>query len=192
MRFVYFNMFQLKRSFSEFALWTTVDPVTVAGAVRRAVRTSLETVPVRDIRTLAEQVDASIVPERLIALLSGLFGVLGALLAAIGTYGLVAYSVTRRVNEIGIRMALGATQTAIFRTVLGEALAIACAGLLVGVPVAQWAQRLAASLIPDLPAKSVSPIAFGAVMLIVIALVAAYVPAHRASRVDPMEALRHE
>ena|SRR5579872_2497026 len=103
----------------------------------------------------------TIVPERLIALLSGVFGALGSLLVAIGMYGLLAYTVTRRINEIGIRVALGATQTAISRMVLREALGMTCGGLIVGAPVAYCGQLFAATLIepsppPCPPPKSVS------------------------------------
>ncbi len=90
LRFVYFNMFQSGRNFSQFALRTSLDPAAVAGEVRRVVRASLKTVPVVRVITMAEQVDASIVPERLVATLSGFFGALGAVLAAIGLYGLLA------------------------------------------------------------------------------------------------------
>jgi ABC-type antimicrobial peptide transport system permease subunit len=89
-------------------------------------------------------------------------------------------------------MALGATQAAISWTVLREALGMTCGGLLIGVPIAYWGKSFAASLIQDLPLKSAFPIVFGAVAMIAVAVLAAYVPARRAARVDPMEALRHE
>src|ERR1700729_4359630 len=92
---------------------TTGTAGSISRTVRRTVREMLPAVPVVRVTTMAEQVDASIVPERLIAMLSGLFGAMGALLAAIGLYGLLAYTVARRVNEIGIRMTLGATPGAV-------------------------------------------------------------------------------
>jgi predicted permease len=191
-RFVYFNSFQLGSNSSKLALRTSVEPEAVAGDVRRLVRGSLKTVAVENVKTLADQVDGAIVPERLSAMLSGLFGALGSVLAALGLYGLLAYTVARRINEIGIRVALGATRGDITRMVLQEALGMSCAGLVVGVPIAYWGKRFAASLIPDLPVASAFPIAFGAVMMIALALLAAYVPARRATRVDPMAALRYE
>ncbi|MGH8629545.1 MAG: ABC transporter permease [Burkholderiales bacterium] len=191
-RTIYLNAFQVGQPPATFVLRTSVDPQAVAPAARRTLHELLKDVPVARVTTLADQVDATIVPERLIALLSGAFGALGSLLAAIGLYGLLSYTVARRINEIGIRMALGATQTATSRKLLGDALGMTCGGLLLGVPVAYLGNRLAASLIQDLPVKSAYPIALGAVTMIAIALVAAYLPARRAARVDPMEALRYE
>jgi ABC-type antimicrobial peptide transport system permease subunit len=100
--------------------------------------------------------------------------------------------VARRITEIGIRMALGATRGNVIRMVFGDALAMLSAGLLLGLPLALWGKTFAASLIPDLPVNSSMPIATGAIGMITIALAAAYVPARRAARVDPMTALRHE
>jgi ABC-type antimicrobial peptide transport system permease subunit len=152
----------------------------------------LKTVSVERISTLDDQVDATIVPERLVATLSGWFGGLGSALAAIGIYGLLTYTLARRINEIGIRMALGATRSNVTRMVLRDALTMVGAGLVIGIPIALWAKQLAVSLIQGLPSESAIPIAFGSLGMIALALLAAYLPSRRASRVDPMEALRHE
>ena len=130
--------------------------------------------------------------ERLIAALSGWFGALGASLVAVGLYGLLAYTVAGRVNEIGVRLALGATPRNMTRMVLRGAAGLVGPGLVVGIPVAIWAQRLARAMIEGLPAGSVFPIAESALAMMAVALLAAAVPAWRAARVQPADALRHE
>jgi ABC-type antimicrobial peptide transport system permease subunit len=144
------------------------------------------------VTTLADQVDASIVPERLIATLSAAFGTLGTVLAAIGIYGLLAYTVARRTNEIGIRMALGATRRDVLRMVLQGTLGLLLAGLVLGMPIAIWTRRFTSSLIADLSVGSTLPIVFAATLMITVSLLAASLPAYRATRVDPVHALRHE
>jgi putative ABC transport system permease protein len=188
---IYFNTFQQGPA-GQFAIRTSINPAAVEPALRRVVRESFSAVEVQRIQTMEEQVDATIIPERLMAMLSGLFGALGLMLAAIGLYGLLAYTVARRIHEIGIRMALGATRNDVIRMVLGDALGMVCAGLVIGVPVVFWSRRFAASLIEGMPAESLVPIAFGAVAMFAVALLAAFIPARFASRVDPMVALRNE
>jgi predicted permease len=189
---MYFNMFQENRMSHQFQLRTTVHPESVAGTVRRMVRDVLKTVPVTRVTTLADQVDSNIVPERLIATLSEFFGCLGAMLAGIGLYGLLAYTVARRTHEIGIRMALGATAGSISRLVLRDALGMVCAGLAAGMWMVFWGRPLTAGDLPDLKLESALPLAIGGGAMAAVALLASYVPVRRAARVDPMEALRHE
>ncbi len=179
-------------SAQDFVLRTGAEPERVVGDVRRAVGAVLKTAPVARVTTLSSQVDASIVPERLIAALSGSFGALGSLLTALGLYGLLAYTVTRRIPEFGIRLALGATPGQVTRMVLRDAMGMVCAGLAIGACVAFWSRSVATSLIPDLPVTSAVPLAFGIFGMIGIALIAAAIPARRAARVDPLEALRHD
>jgi putative ABC transport system permease protein len=191
-RTIYLNGFQDSRGLAQqFALRTDVAPLRVAGDVRRTVGDMLKGVRVAKVTTLTDQMDASIVPERLVALLAGFFGALGALLAAIGLYGLLTYTVVRRTNEIGVRMALGATPREVTTMVLRSAIGLVLAGLVAGAPVALWTGRIAASLVEHLTLDAVFPLAFAATAMIGVALVAAYVPARRAARVDPIDALRH-
>ena len=192
-RTVYVNAFQESRMSSHrFSVRTTVAPTSVAADVRRAVGEVLKTVAVGQVTTLAEQVDASIVPERLVATLSGLFGVLAAVLVGIGLYGLLAYSVARRINEIGIRMALGATKAEVTRMVLTHAAVLVATGLVAGFPLALWSQRLAAGWVDDLRINSTSSIGSAVFAIVAVALLSVYIPARRAARIDPAEALRRE
>src|SRR5581483_3207517 len=119
-RVVYLNEFQDSVLSGNIAMRTAVNPRAVAGAATRALQQTLPAAPVTRVISLEEQMDRSIVPERLVALLSGVFGGLGALLAATGLYGLLAYTVARRVREIGVRVALGATTRQVIRLVLAD------------------------------------------------------------------------
>jgi ABC-type antimicrobial peptide transport system permease subunit len=156
------------------------------------VRDLVPTVTIARVTTMTDQVDGAMVPERLIAMLSGFFGALGALLAAIGLYGLLAYTVARRTSEIGVRMALGATPRDVLAMVHKSALAMAGAGVAVGVPLAFAAERVAVTFVDNMSGGSAMPIAIAAGAAIAVALVAASIPARRASRVNPIEALRQE
>lgn len=191
-RTMYLNMFQEDRLSNQFAIRTSVDPASVSGTVQRLTKEVLKTVPVTRVTTLSEQVDAAIVPERLIATLSGLFGGLGAVLAGIGLYGLLAYSVARRTAEIGVRMALGATAGDVTRLVLADALSIVCVGLAIGVGLVLWSRPLAAALVQDLKPEGGGLLAAGCGAIFAVSLLASYVPARRAARIDPIVSLRHD
>jgi predicted permease len=191
-RTVYLNAFQDGRIQSQFALRTDVNPTAVAPEVRRAVEEVLKTVRIGKVTTLSDQVDASLVLERVMATLSGMFGALGACLAAIGLYGLLAYTVTTRTNEIGVRMALGAGRRQVIRLVLREALLLLAIGLIAGIVLAWWAAQSAATLLFGLqPHDAVSLIA-GSALLSIVAVLASYVPARRAAALDPIATLRHD
>jgi predicted permease len=189
---VYLNAFQQNGLPSQFALRTDLPPATVASDVRRIVEDVLDGVSVARVTTLSDQVDASIVPERLLAALSGFFGGVGVLLAGMGLYGLLAHAVARRTNEIGVRIALGATRRDVTRIVVKEALALVCVGLVIGAPMALLGARIAASTLEGMFAESLGPGVLAGLVMIGVALLAAYVPARRATRVEPLIALRAE
>jgi len=189
---IYFDMFQENRLADHFELRGNIDPASLSATVRRIMRDTLPTASVTQVTTLAEQVDSNIVPERLISTLSKFFGELGAMLAGIGVYGLLAYTVARRTREIGVRMALGATTGDVSRLILRDTLGMLCAGLSAGILLVLWTRPLAANLVPDLKLESPAPLALAAAAISAVALLASYVPMHRAALVDPMVALRQE
>jgi ABC-type antimicrobial peptide transport system permease subunit len=187
----------------KLVLRTDVPPMSVAADVRRAVRDVLPNVPVAKVTTLAEQVDASILPERLVAMLSELLGVVAALLLTIGLYGLLAYTVTRRFHEIGIRIAIGATNGDLTWMVLASALRLVLTGVIIGVPMALWTKGYAANVLAamaasqaeapvTLPVDTTVPIVVAVFAMLTVALIASSVPARRAMKVDPIAALRAE
>jgi len=142
--------------------------------------------------TMRNQVDRSLLRERLMATLSGFFGALAALIATIGLYGVMSYMVARRRNEIGIRMALGADRRDVVRMVMREASLLLGAGLLVGAVMAVAAARTASALLFGLQPGDPSTLAMAAAGLGAVAMFASYLPALRASRIEPTEALREE
>jgi ABC-type antimicrobial peptide transport system permease subunit len=164
----------------------------IGPAVRHAMSEVNPKLPIANVRTLASQVDASITFPKVVAELSAFFGIVAAFLACIGIYGLTSYAVSRRTHEIGIRMALGAQRTDVLRMVMRETILLAMAGLGIGIPAALASARLVASILyglkPDDPATLVAAVLF----LFSVAVFAGFIPARRASKVDPMVALRHE
>jgi ABC-type antimicrobial peptide transport system permease subunit len=141
-------------------------------------------------RPLGEYIDNSLSQERLIAMLSGFFGVLALLLAALGLYGVTAYAVARRRIELGIRMALGASPSSVVRNVMSRTGVLVLGGILVGGLVAWWASRFVSALLFGL--EPTDPWTIGGAMLVLtlVAAVAGWLPARRAARIDPAEVLR--
>lgn len=175
-----------------FVIRTMLPPLSIAGAVRLAVAEISLTIPVAELRTQEDQIQSSLGTERLFAGLVSSFGALAALLAAIGLYGVLAYTVTRRTAEIGIRIALGASSGSVQWLVLRESLVTVALGMLVGVPAALALTRLIRSMLYGItPTDSISFVT-ALMLMTVVTAVAAWVPARRAARVDPMIALRCE
>lgn len=145
-----------------------------------------------DITTLDQQLRASLTIPRAIAMLSGFFGTLALLLATIGLYGVMAYTVARRRNEIGVRIALGAEQSRVVRMVLGEVAAIVVAGVLVGVALSLGVTRLVTSFLYGMKATDAGTLVASAAVLVLVGLAAAALPARRAATLDPVAALREE
>jgi predicted permease len=179
-----------------FEVRTAGPPLAMLPAIRRVVREFNPNLPLADAKTQQEQIDETIMQERLFARLSSFFGVLAMLLACVGLYGTMNYAVNRRTNEIGVRTALGAQRGNILAMVLRETSLLVFVGLGLGVPAALATVRLASSQISDLlyglKANDVSTILMAGAMLVAVATFAGLLPARRASRIDPMVALRYE
>jgi ABC-type antimicrobial peptide transport system permease subunit len=167
------------------------DPSIVAKSVRDLVQGERREFVTRT-RTLQGSLDTALTQEFLLASLSGAFGILGLLLAGVGLYGLLAFTVAQRRSEIGVRLALGASPGRVLRSVVGDGLRIVTAGVALGAPLAWMAVRLATRVLTGGGSQSLVPLAIAASMLLLAALAATAPPALRASSVDPIDTLRHE
>jgi len=189
--FVYYPQLQMPDGIT-LHVRTTGDPLRLVTAARREVATVAPTWMIERPRTLEENVGASLLPQRIAAGLLGAFGVVALLLAAVGLYGVVAFAVAQRTREIGIRVALGAQGGEVLGLMLRQGMTLAGIGLLVGVPLAFVVARLLSGFL--IGTSVADPVVFGgaAGLLGFVTLVASYVPARRASKVDPMAALRSQ
>jgi predicted permease len=177
---------------ASFELRTAADPQAILPAIREAVAQVNTNLPLFDVKTESQQIDRLLFQERLVARLSGFFGLLALVLASVGLYGLLSYEVSRRTREIGIRMALGAQPESVLKLVLREGIVLAIVGASVGIGVALGVMRYLSSMLFDVHANDPQTMIAVGVLLTLVALTACYIPARRATRVDPVIALRYE
>jgi predicted permease len=175
-----------------YVVRTQMQPEAIAPSLRAAVQKIDRDVPLMDIRTQQQQIDATLQQERTFASLTAGFGLLALALACVGIYGIMAYTVSQRTNEIGIRLALGAERSQVRGMVLREAAILSIFGVVAGLAVALGLARLVKSMLYGLKPSDPASFAGAGCLLLGVAIVAAWVPAFRASQVEPMEALRHE
>jgi ABC-type antimicrobial peptide transport system permease subunit len=176
----------------DFVVRYTGDFSSVSSAVRRTIHEIDHTLPITDVNTLDEWVARSITDQRVVAQLSTFFGLLAVFLSAIGIYGLMSYVVSRRTNEICIRMALGAERMHVRWLVMREVLILVAIGVAIGAPVALLSSKLLANMLFGLGGNDPLSLLAAVLVMLVIAVLAGYLPARRASRIDPMVALRYE
>jgi ABC-type antimicrobial peptide transport system permease subunit len=168
------------------------DPTLLASAIREQVRRLDRELPIFDVKSLRSQIDESLVTQRLITLLSAAFGGLAALLAALGIYGVLAFSVAQRRQEIGVRIALGADPPAVRRLILSEVGRFLLLGAAIGLPAAWALGRAVESILFGVHASDARIFAVGAVLMAAVSFAAAWPPALKAGRTDAMDALRNE
>lgn len=177
---------------SSFVLRTTGDPLLLSAAIRSETSELDPGLPVRNLRSMEQLVSRSIAPQRFNLSLLSLFSALGLLLAAVGIYGLMAYSVSQRTREMGLRMALGAQTRDVLKLVVKQGMALALVGVAIGLIASFALTRLMKNLLFGVSATDPATLAGVGLLLTCVALLACYIPARRATKVDPLVALRYE
>ncbi len=189
---IYMPLPQLSIGLMTYVVRTEMEPMALANSVGAAVRSLDPELPLADIRSMPDVVDATLARPRAVSALLTAFALMALALAGVGVYGVMAYSVSQRTQEIGVRMALGATVDSVFRLVLGQALKLVLAGVAAGLVAAALLTRLLETLLFETEPLDPATFAATAVMLTIVATLALYVPARRGTRIAPTEALRAE
>lgn len=174
----------------ELVVRSSLPPASFAAGVRAALRASDPNMPTADFHTLESIVDRAVSPRRFIVLLLAAFAGTALLLAALGIYGVLSYSVAQRTPEIGIRMALGESEARVMKGVMGRTMMLACTGIAIGATASFAAARLIGSMLYGVEATDVLTFTAMAAVLLVVSALAGYMPARRASRTEPLVALR--
>jgi len=184
--------YQVTMPFGTVLVRTRTDPAAMISAVRGAMQEIDRDLPLYGIKTVSDVISESVAPRRLNMLLLGIFAGLALVLAAVGLYGVISYSVSQRTREIGIRMALGASHNSVLRLVVGQGLVLSAAGVAIGVTASFFLTKFMATLLFGV--SPTDPMTFVAIsaLLIGVSIVASVIPARRAMKVDPMVALRYE
>lgn len=181
-----------RRNFTLVVRTASADPLSLSAAVTREIWAVDKDQPITDIKSMEQVLGESLAPRRFVMLLLGAFAIVALVLAAIGIYGVMSYSVTQRTHEIGVRMALGAQQMDVLREIVAEGLGLTAGGVVLGLAAAFLLTRVISSLFYQVSAADPRIYASAALLLAATALLACYLPARRAAQVDPMIALRHE
>jgi putative ABC transport system permease protein len=189
---IYLPYQQNSWSWGNFMVRTTVPPATIADVFRREIKMVDKSVALTAVRPLTGAISETVTEPRFYAFLFTLFGGIGLLLTVIGVYSLISYTVSQRTQEIGIRMALGASRRDVVRMILGQGIGLAIIGSVVGLAISFWLTRLIVSLLFEVTPTDLSTFGVAALVLLVSALLASYLPARRATKVDPIIALRSE
>jgi predicted permease len=189
---MYVPLLQNPRGFGVFEVRTAGPTASVVSGIREAVRQVDPTLPIMDVSTQIEQVEKRFAQEKVFAQAYTLFGVLALVLASVGLFGLMSYNVSRRTNEIGIRMALGAQREDVLRLVMRESMVLVVIGVVAGLAIAVAASQFVTTLLFGLAPTDARTMFIAIGVMVLVSGIAGYLPARRASKVDPMVALRYE
>ena len=189
---VYFPYQQLPKNFMSVVVRTSSDPMSMIPAIRGQIAIMDKDQPVFDIMTMDQRLAKSVASNRFVMLLLGTFSVLALGLAAVGLYGAMSYLVTQRTQEIGLRMALGASRMDVFKLVVGKGMRLALIGMAIGLVASVALTRVMRSVLFEVTPTDAITFVIVSVVLLIVALLACYIPARRATNVDPLTSLRYE